>query len=42
MKIQQLVVVVLFNGHDAMWDKFQPAEGFMLSRQLASDRARSR
>jgi len=27
MKIPQGVVVVTFYSHDAMWDKFQPAEG---------------
>ena len=42
MKIPQGVVVVTFYSHDAMWDKFQPAEGSVsVSRQLASDRAPS-
>jgi len=27
MKIPQGVLVVTFYSHDAMWDKFQPAEG---------------
>ena len=27
MKIPQVVMVVTFYSHDAMWDKFQPAEG---------------
>jgi len=35
VKIPQVVMVVTFHSHDAMWDKFQPAE------KSASDRAAS-
>jgi hypothetical protein len=31
MKILQRVVVISFDSHDAIWDKFQPVEGFIMS-----------
>lgn len=40
MKIPQGVVVITFYSHDAMWDKFQTAEG-LVSVSSASDRAAS-